>query len=221
MNNKNTAVHHIPRLLLRRSVSLKGIGAAHTLYPALQACGMTKCVAQGFTLIELLVVVLIMGILAAVALPQYNKAVEKARASEAILNLSALQKAVDLYVLEYGLPTGENTYITFLGIGQPENENDPTEYQSGNLGIDLSFLKAENCSTDSEGSAYCYNNHFLYWAGCHSEGCDIGVQRITAQTDREEDIYVRDSGSYLRKSKNSNGLWRKICGRSWCAGLTY
>ncbi len=56
----------------------------------------------GFTLIELLVVVLIIGILAAVAVPQYQKAVAKSRLAVAMAPLKALQQAEDACFAEKG-----------------------------------------------------------------------------------------------------------------------
>ncbi len=90
---------------------------------------------KGFTLIELLVVVLIIGILSAVALPQYQKAVLKSRSTQLFVTMKALRTAQ----AEYYLANGEYTA-------------DP-----GNLSLDI--LTDEdlniNCVLDSGGKFYC------------------------------------------------------------------
>ncbi len=75
---------------------------------------------KGFTLIELLVVVLIIGILAAIAVPQYQRAVWKANLHKGIFLVESLYEAQESYFLTHG---SYATDIDALDVSIPKNDS--------------------------------------------------------------------------------------------------
>ena len=78
---------------------------------------ITKRIGRGFTLIELMIVVAIIGILAAIAIPNFVKFQCRSKQSEAKTNLKALYVAEEAYRGEYDLyvPITNNTASNFAG----------------------------------------------------------------------------------------------------------
>lgn len=81
---------------------------------------MTKIIRKsnkGFTLIELMIVVAIIGILAAIAIPNFLRFQLKSKSSEGKVNLAAIRTAEESYLAEFGVYVGAVQAPLLASIG--------------------------------------------------------------------------------------------------------
>ena len=120
---------------------------------------------KGFTLIELLIVVLIMGILASVAMPQYFKSVEKSRSAEAITILSSIASAQERAYMQKGTYTSSLSeldvgishlsYFTLIGVPGALTTMQRTINAGGGLNAYKITLRLPNVPGTLQRSWYC------------------------------------------------------------------
>ena len=144
--------------------------------------------AKAFTLIELLVVVLIIGILAAVALPQYTNAVEKSKATQALTMLKALGQAQAAYRMANGTCA---TTFEELDIDVPFTGNETWRQSDEHLTDTRSNDEWSFQITNWSSSNYCIlmagrlsgkyqGGGFFYYVGSNLDGTLRCAERTSA-----------------------------------------
>ena len=134
---------------------------------------------KGFTLIELLAVVLIMGILSAIAMPQYRRSLNRARIAEAENMLAPLYESRERWAIEngyrsFGASGGAGFAATMLDIGvKNANSIAGSKITTTNYEYDLSdgvVVKAKLLrGSGVKGTVFAYDGNKMYCCGTACE----------------------------------------------------
>ena len=174
---------------------------------------------KGFTLLELLVVVLIIGVLAGIALPQYKMAVTKAKVASILPLMRRFKDALTEYKLQHG------SYCKVETDGECEEDPDgadlgvnwPSDWKNGNAVCGDS----NTCENDTW---YCFiNNWYDGSVYCDYKKADRQLHIIMTQPDGYSLCYDDDASKTLGKTIcfSFDDEYEKICksiGKFVCEG---
>ncbi len=140
---------------------------------------------KAFTLMELLIVVLIVGILSAIALPQYNKAVLKSRYTALILIAKGVWEGNEVYYMEHGEYATELDELVVKG---QKEYPDGTQVKLGDE-AEYAYVKVSNPLVNNNYIAY--QTHSENYPGdihCEAKTGDAKAQQLCQSLSSQEPI---------------------------------
>ncbi|MBI3322819.1 MAG: prepilin-type N-terminal cleavage/methylation domain-containing protein [Candidatus Omnitrophica bacterium] len=115
----------------------------------------------GFTMLELLITVVIIGILAAIAAPNFTRAVEKAKVKDVQGILATIASAEKVYRLDHSTYTGMATLAANQYLADPDAGNQNTDWNFGIVAAANTFTAtATRTGGGSNGNTVIVNESF-------------------------------------------------------------
>lgn len=154
---------------------------------------------KGFTLIELLTVVMIIAILTAIAVPQYRASVQRAQATEALINLRTVYESAVRYKAQNG-ETPTKAAELDISFFDSLDKSAGLAY-IGSFAYTFSADKISACwlAPDNTYNTYCFNIHYNHNS--------YGKGALSCQYNADSTKYSKVCSAFCTTNRNSNPCW--------------